>query len=113
MLRYSRLERCAMTDYIVGNVGDIRHGEAIAVLAGRHAIAVFRVDDNFYAVSNTCPHKGASLCEGKFLIDQKIVRCPWHHWNWQLEDGRLQSDVRQALRTYEVMVDGDQVIVRA
>ena len=102
-----------MTDYVVGKIDDIQPGTAIAVQAGRRTIAVFRVGNAFFAVNNMCPHKGASLCDGEILIEEKIVRCPWHHWNWQLEDGKLQSDRRQALRTYEVAVDGDEVIVRA
>jgi nitrite reductase (NADH) small subunit/3-phenylpropionate/trans-cinnamate dioxygenase ferredoxin subunit len=102
-----------MTDYVVGKIGDIPPGTAIAVQAGRRTIAVFRIGDDFFAVNNTCPHKGASLCEGEVVLEEKIVRCPWHHWNWQLEDGKLQSDRRQGLRTYPVAVDGDEVIVRA
>jgi nitrite reductase (NADH) small subunit/3-phenylpropionate/trans-cinnamate dioxygenase ferredoxin subunit len=102
-----------MTDYVVGKIDDIPTGTAIAVQAGQRTIAVFRVGNDFFAVNNTCPHKGASLCDGEIIIEEKIVRCPWHHWNWQLEDGKLQSDGRQGLRTYEVAVDGDEVIVRA
>jgi nitrite reductase (NADH) small subunit len=102
-----------MTDYVVGKLDDIPAGTAVAVQAGRRTIAVFRIGNDFFAVNNTCPHKGASLCDGEIIIEEKIVRCPWHHWNWQLEDGKLQSDGRQGLRTYQVAVDGDEVIVRA
>jgi NAD(P)H-dependent nitrite reductase small subunit len=102
-----------VTEYIVGKVDDIPSGTAVAVQAGRRTIAVFRIGDEFFAVNNVCPHKGASLCEGELVVEDKIVRCPWHHWNWQLDDGRLQSDPRQSLRTYEVAVDRDEVILRA
>jgi len=102
-----------MTEYIIGKVDDIPSGTVIAVQAGRRTIAVFRIGDDFFAINNACPHKGASLCDGEIMLDEKIVRCPWHHWNWQLDDGKLQSDPRQGLRTYEVGVDGDEVILRA
>jgi NAD(P)H-dependent nitrite reductase small subunit len=102
-----------MTEYVVAKVKDIPKGTAIAVEAGRHTIAVFRVGDDFFAISNACPHKGASLCEGEVIVADKIVRCPWHHWNWQLHDGKLQSDPRQSTRTYHVAIDGDDVILRA
>ena len=102
-----------MTDYVVGKIDDILPGTAVALQVGRRIIAVFRVGDDFFAVNNVCPHKGASLCDGEIIVEEKIVRCPWHHWNWQLEDGKLQSDQRQGVRTYEVAVDGDEVIVRA
>lgn len=102
-----------MTEYVVGTIDDIRPGKAVAVQAGRRTIAVFRVGDAFYAINNNCPHKGASLCDGKVLIEEKVVRCPWHHWNWQLSDGKLESDPRQGVRTYEVAVEGNDVILRA
>jgi nitrite reductase (NADH) small subunit len=102
-----------MAEYVVGKVDELKSGSAVAVQAGRHTIAVFRIGEEFFAVNNACPHKGASLCEGEILIADKVVRCPWHHWNWQLCGGRLESDPRQALRTYPVTVEGDEVILRA
>ena len=82
----------------------------MAVQAGRRTIAVFRVGDEFFAVNNACPHKGASLCDGEILIEDKIVRCPWHHWNWRLDgQGKLRKRSAPGLRTYEVAVNGDEV----
>ncbi|HZS64512.1 MAG TPA: Rieske 2Fe-2S domain-containing protein [Xanthobacteraceae bacterium] len=101
-----------MTEYIVGKIGDIPEGKAIAVEAGHRAIAVFRVAGKLYAIANKCPHKGASLCEGEIVVKDGVVRCPWHHWNWRLADGTLEADRRQGLRTFEVAVDGDDVVVR-
>ncbi|MGE5537765.1 MAG: Rieske (2Fe-2S) protein [Gemmatimonas sp.] len=101
-----------MQEYVVGKVADIPDGKGIAVQAGRRTIAVFRIGDKFFAIHNACPHKGASLCEGTVVCETKVVRCPWHHWNWQLEDGKLETHPGQGLRTYDVAVDGDEVIVR-
>ncbi len=101
-----------MTEYIVGKVRDIPSGMGIAVAAGHLTIAVFRIGDEFFAVNNACPHKGAALCDGEVLAKSKMVRCPWHHWNWRLGDGRLESDPRQRLRTYEIAVVEDEVILR-
>jgi nitrite reductase (NADH) small subunit len=102
-----------MIEYVVGKVDDIPSGSAVAVQAAHRVIAVFRLGDDFFAVNNACPHKGASLCDGEILIRDKIVRCPWHHWNWQLGDGKLESDPRQRLRTYQITVEGDEVILHA
>jgi nitrite reductase/ring-hydroxylating ferredoxin subunit len=102
-----------MTEYVVGKVGDILPGSAIAVQAGRYTVAVFRIGDDFFALSNACPHKGASLCEGKVVIEDRIVRCPWHHWNWKLDNGALQSDPRQRTRVFEIAIDGEDVVLRA
>jgi nitrite reductase (NADH) small subunit len=91
-----------MQEYVVGKVTDIPDGKGIAV----------RIGESFFAIPNACPHKGASLCEGAVVCETKIVRCPWHHWNWQLEDGKLEAHPGHGLRTYDVAVDGDDVIVR-
>jgi nitrite reductase (NADH) small subunit/3-phenylpropionate/trans-cinnamate dioxygenase ferredoxin subunit len=101
-----------VTEYLVGKVDDIPRGGAIAIAAGHRTIAVFRIGDDFFAINNTCPHKGAALCDGEIIVQDRIVRCPWHHWNWRLHDGRLESDPRQSVRTYPVAVDGDEVILR-
>ena len=100
-----------MAEYVVGKVDDIPEGKGIAVEAGRRTIAVFRVEGKLYAVANRCPHKGASLCDGEVMVEDGIVRCPWHHWNWQLCDGKLEADPRQGLRTYPIVLDGDDVVV--
>lgn len=101
-----------VTEYVVGKIKDIPEGKAIAVEAGRRTIAVFRAAGKLYAVANRCPHKGASLCDGEIVVEDAMVRCPWHHWNWKLGDGKLEADPRQSLRTYEVAVEGDDVVVR-
>lgn len=101
-----------MKEYFVGKLADIPDGKGIAVEAGRRTVAVFRVGAEVFATPNSCPHKGASLCEGEVVCTDKIVRCPWHHWNWQLADGTLQADPRQRLRRFEVVIDGDDVILR-
>ena len=101
-----------MIEYVVGTVDEFPAGKAVAVQAGRRTIAVFRLGNDFFAIANTCPHKGASLCDGEIIVDERIVRCPWHHWNWRLDDGTLESDPRQRVRIYAVAVDGNEVIVR-
>lgn len=101
-----------MESYSIGKLSEIPNGGSIAVQAGRRTLAVFRIDDEVFAVSNTCPHKGASLCEGIVIVKDAVVRCPWHHWNWALRDGKLDADERQAIRTYEVSIEDDEVIVK-
>lgn len=101
-----------MQEYSVGKLSELPDGKGVAVQAGRRTIAVFRIGDEVFATHNTCPHKGASLCEGAVLAKEKVVRCPWHHWNWQLDSGKLDVIDTQALRKYDVVVEGDEVILR-
>lgn len=101
-----------MREYIVGKLADLPDGRGVAVEAGRRTVAVFRIGTEVFATANSCPHKGGSLSEGEVLCQEKIVRCPWHHWNWRLDDGALEPDPRQRLRLFDVAVEGDDVIVR-
>ena len=101
-----------MKEYWVGTLDDIPDGQSIAIIAGRRTIAVFRVGREVFALANTCPHRGASLCEGKIIGKEKIVRCPWHNWNWHLDSGELDVDPRYRLRTYDVTIEGDDIVLR-
>lgn len=100
-----------MKEYLVGKVDDVPEGEAIGVKAGRRVIAVVRIDRDFYAFHNTCPHKGASLCAGRVDKRRKALCCPWHNWAWSLETGRLDANPDEQIRTYDVKVVDDEVIL--
>ena len=102
-----------MKEYVVGQADKIEDNSGFAVQAGKRVIAVFKVSGDFYAMHNACPHKGANMCDGEIKPEEKIVRCPWHNWAWELETGKLDLDERQGIRMYECFVDGNDVIVRA
>ncbi len=94
----------------VGHVSDFKNGRGKAVRVGRETIAVFRVQDRFFALQDACPHMGASLSEGTLLGDR--VRCTWHEWTFDLATGN--SDVRSwaCARVFEVRVEHDRVLIR-
>ncbi len=49
-------------------------------------IAIYRgINNILYAVSNTCPHRGAALANG--TIQDNCIVCPYHGWHFQ-GDGR-------------------------
>ena len=64
-------------------------------------IAVFRVDGEVHAVSNTCPHEGNPLVEGEILGD--TLTCAYHGWRFDLGSGAcLHGD--EPVRRYPVEV---------
>lgn len=100
-----------MKDYVIGTVDQIPDNGSVAVKAGNQLIAVFRNGENFYAIHNTCPHKGGLMCDGEFEPGTRTVRCPIHFWGWRLDSGELETDPRQKMRTYPVrVVDGEVVL---
>ena len=100
-------------EYLLGKLADIPEGKGRAFKAGRTTVAVFRANGKVFAINNRCVHKGASMCEGDLTDGGKVVRCPWHNWSFDLASGQHRLDPNERLRTYEVRLEGDQVILRA
>lgn len=69
------------------------------------AIAVFLDGDKVSAVSNVCRHQGGPLGEGK-IVDGCIT-CPWHGFQYRMEDGRSPEPFTEKIATYATqIVDG-------
>lgn len=69
------------------------------------AIAVFRDGNKVSAVSNVCRHQGGPLGEGK-IVDGCIT-CPWHGFQYRMEDGRSPPPFTEKIATYMTkLVDG-------
>lgn len=71
-------------------------------------IAVFKQGEALFAMDDSCPHSGASLCVGR--IDAGHVRCPAHGLRFRLTDGHIAgsstegSAGRMAVRVFPVRV---------
>lgn len=88
--------------------GDMRDGEARHVRIGKRDIALFRVGDRFFALSNLCRHAFAPLAEG--YLDGYVVMCPWHGWRYDVRDGGTDHPDAD-VRTYPVTVRDGEVFV--
>ena len=100
-------------EYLLGKLEDIPEGKGMAFQAGRTTVAVFRSKGKLFAINNRCVHKGASMCEGELTDGGKVVRCPWHNWAFDLTTGEHCYDRKEKIRTYEIRLDGDEVILCA
>lgn len=86
----------------VAEVRDIPQGRAKAFRIRGREIAVFNIEGIFYAVKSTCPHRGVSLHGGS--VEQTIVTCPGHGWQFDLRTGNCVSHPPAGLRCYRVDV---------
>lgn len=89
---------------------ELSPGQCREALVGGTPIALCNVDGAFHAIANRCVHRGGPLGQG--LLDGKLVLCPWHAWAYDVTTGF--SDVNPDLKvaTYEVKLEGGQVLVK-
>ena len=92
----------------VAAASDVAPGSGLCVEAQGRQIALFNVDGTFYAVDNTCPHRGGPLAEGE--LEGATVTCPWHAWQFDLTTGESLTDDSKVDR-YDVKVEGGDVLV--
>ena len=74
-------------------------------------IAVFNIDGVFYAISNSCIHKGGPLSKG--FLDGDIVTCPWHGWKYSVKTGESSHEGGDSVNSYEVKIIEDKIFVNS
>ncbi len=101
-----------MTAQRVCAVADVASGTARQVVVDGQKIAVVRIDDDWYALGDTCTHQKISLAEGEVHSDTREIEC-WKHGScFSLETGEPSSlPATRPEPTYVVTIDGDDVLV--
>ncbi len=85
----------------VGSVADIPPGSAKLVEVEGKRIAVFNVGGRYYAIDDTCPHRGGPLSEG--TLQGEVVTCPWHGSKFNVATGAvLTPPARDGVSGYSV-----------
>ncbi|TFV48829.1 Rieske (2Fe-2S) protein [Bradyrhizobium niftali] len=115
-----------MARHVVATVDDIPAGQRMLVKVGGREIGIFNIGGEFFAVSNRCPHEGASLCKGRIvgLVESsepgsyqfsrrgELLRCPWHGWEFDLRTGKSWCEPdRTKVRSYDLKVEPGGALV--
>ena len=93
----------------VAAVGDLAAGEGKVVEVEGKTLALFNVDGAYYAINNSCAHRGGPLGEGE--LDGRVVTCPWHAWHWDVTSGANVNNPAIKVGCYPVHVEGGAVFV--
>lgn len=112
---------------MVAPAAEFGPGEVRVVNAGNLEIGVFNVDGTYYALPNLCVHQWGPLCEGKvtgtFISDantgwekewtreDRVVVCPWHSLEFDIETGQCLAYPKVKLRRYSTSVEDGTVLV--
>jgi len=115
-------------EHRVGDAEGIRRDGCRIVDVDGRPVGVISVGDEFYAIHDRCPHMGASMCTGSlggtfvpagpqelvYGMENRVIRCPWHGWEFDLGTGRsLLEPERVGLRTYRVTQEDGQVVLHS
>ncbi len=95
-----------MDVFRVVHLDQLDEGRAHRVVLEDQPILLTNIDGEPHAVSDVCPHNGASLSDG--VIRDGCVTCPSHLWRFSLHDGERQGrpDVRIQVYGTRLTADG-------
>ncbi len=85
-------------------------GKPVAIEVDGVAVCLTRVGNEVFAVEDTCTHSEASLSEGE--VSGTKIECWLHGAEFDLRTGEaLTPPATSALKTFQVEVNGNQVVV--
>ena len=113
--------------HVVCREGELSAGEIQPFTVGGRRLAVARLDDGSYrAMSDVCPHQGASMGRGSVErmwtseepgemcrdATRSVAICPRHNFEFDVDSG-LSPNVspRLKIKTYEARAEDGEVVV--
>ena len=99
-----------MSEFIrVANTASLPAGRTAVVEIEGRTIALFNVNGEFFALDNTCAHRGGPLAEG--FVDQRnlTIQCPWHGWTYSLASGASPMMPMAKVEKFEVRIEGEDI----
>ena len=100
-----------MTGFLKATKSDeIAPGQGKMVELNGKKIAIFNVEGAFYAIDDTCTHRGGPLSQG--TLDGKQVTCPWHGGVFDIATGEVSGPPPlKGVSRYNVRIEGGDVEV--
>lgn len=101
------MPRVCRLDDIVPNTG-------VCALVRGEQVAIFRVDDNVFAIGNRDPFSGANVLSRGIVGDlggELVVASPVYKQHFKLRDGTCIEDASVSVPVYRALLDGADVVV--
>lgn len=94
----------------VGDVSGLADGHARAFCPPTgERIALVRKGAKLFALAGVCAHQRGPLYEGR--IKDGCLTCPWHGWQYQVEDGRSPPPFQEKLATFRLRMKNGRVLI--
>ena len=89
---------------------ELQPGQGKMVEVDDKKIALFNVAGAFYAIDNTCTHRGGPLSEGELNGNQ--VTCPWHGAVFDVTTGQVSRlPAPKGVSSYNIRIEGGDIEV--
>jgi nitrite reductase/ring-hydroxylating ferredoxin subunit len=119
-----------MREVNIGSASDFADPGKKIIGFDKFEVGVFKLDGEFYAYLNHCPHMGGPACQGKMIakVEEVIaddhtskgqmfskskmhIVCPWHGFEFDIRTGRHPGNPKARLRPIKIAVSGGEVIL--
>ena len=99
---------------VVAKFAELESGTAHKVMVDGVAVAVVRIEDEVFAIADTCSHADISLSLGMVWCDTKQIECIKHGSAFNLVTGQPDTfPATQPVAVYSAKVVNDEVIVES
>jgi 3-phenylpropionate/trans-cinnamate dioxygenase ferredoxin subunit len=99
---------------VVAKFSELESGTAHKVVVDGVAVAVVRIEDEVFAIADTCSHADISLSLGMVWCDTKQIECIKHGSAFNLVTGQPDTfPATQPVAVYSAKVVNDEVIVES
>ena len=101
-----------MSDHVLCDFAGLAPSSARRFEIEGHKIAVIRIEDDLYAIGDTCSHADVSLSAGTVWADECEIEC-WKHGSlFSLKTGEPTTfPATRPVHVYAVTRVGDDIVV--
>jgi nitrite reductase (NADH) small subunit len=93
----------------VARLSDVPPDSVIEVTVAENPYAICNAGGSIYALNGICLHRGGPVGQGQIHAGRVI--CPWHAWEFDCRTGQSVFDSSKRLATYEVKVEGEDILL--
>ena len=99
-----------MTEFVkAASVSELQPGSVKEIQINGRTLAICNVAGKCFALDNQCAHRGGPLGQG--ILDGENIECPWHGWRFDVKTGAVGKSANVKVVTYEVKIEGSDILV--
>ena len=92
-----------------GSLAKLKPGSVMEAEVAGNTYAICNVGGELHAYDGVCPHAGGPLGQG--AVNENILACPWHGWEYDCRTGVNEYDDSVKLAKFAVKAQGDDILI--